>query len=44
MAEPRRHDPAFWGNPEHVEALASCVPRVDAWVARFLASRVPRPR
>lgn len=37
MDDPMVHDPDFWGNPEHVESLESCMPRVDDWVKGFLA-------
>ena len=33
------HDRFWWGNHEHVETLESCEPRVDRWVAEFLARR-----
>lgn len=32
------HEPLyFWGNPEHKDALESCRPRVEKWVAEFLS-------
>lgn len=37
-----RHDPAFFGNPDHLESLVSCVPRVKEWLREF--SEAIRPR
>lgn len=34
--DPHRHDRAFWGNPEHLDAMKSCEPRVGQWVSEFL--------
>lgn len=31
--DPTVHDELFWGNPEHVESMESCAPRVKEWVA-----------
>jgi hypothetical protein len=36
LADPYRHDPAFWNNPDHRESVRSCGPRVDAWARIFL--------
>lgn len=32
------HDPRFIGSRDHLESMASCVSRVDSWVAEFLAT------
>ena len=29
------HDPEFWNNPEHVESMKSCAPRVKTWTNEF---------
>lgn len=34
-AAAHRHDPVWWGNPDHRESMKSCRPRVSAWVAEF---------
>jgi hypothetical protein len=31
-------DEVFWGNPEHQQAVDSCRPRVDQWIAEFMLS------
>ena len=31
------HDDDFWGNEEHQENMATCIPRVNRWVQEFLA-------
>lgn len=33
--DPWRHDPDFWGNPDHMESMRSCLPRLHSWVAAF---------
>ena len=33
MDDPHAHDPGFFGNPEHIEALESCIPRVNIWIS-----------
>ena len=33
---PYEHDEEFWLNEEHKDSLASCIPRVNAWVQEFL--------
>lgn len=38
-SDPHRHDPEFWGNPDHQESLASCQPRVARWVEQYLDLR-----
>lgn len=35
LDDPHRHDRSFWGNREHRESMASCEPRVAAWVEEF---------
>lgn len=30
-----RHDPVWWGNRDHREAMESCLPRVQAWLCKF---------
>lgn len=40
LAEPYQHDRRFWNNREHRESMASCLPRVERWVAEFLAEQV----
>ena len=42
--DPCWHHRKFWGNREHREAMASCVPRVDAWMAAFAAELSEDPR
>lgn len=32
------HDKHFWGNTEHQDSLASCVPRVEKWIQEFLGN------
>lgn len=32
---PYRHDQEFWGNPEHLASMESCLPRVDGWVSAW---------
>jgi hypothetical protein len=34
--DPYRHDDLFIGNPEHLDSLDSCVPRIKLWRERFL--------
>ena len=38
-AEAWRHDRAFFGNPDHLESLQSCMARVDDWVVEWTALR-----
>jgi hypothetical protein len=33
--DPYEHDPSFFGNEEHLDALLSCIPRVANWVEVF---------
>jgi hypothetical protein len=33
---PLVHDPAFFGNPDHIDSLLTCIDRVDRWVSEFL--------
>lgn len=33
------HDPAFFGSPDHVDSMRSCLPRVREWLAEY-AGRV----
>lgn len=35
LANPWKHDPAFWMNPDHQESMESCHPRVEAWLDEF---------
>ncbi len=37
MHNPYRHEPDFFAIPQKKAALNHCLPRVDAWVLRFLA-------
>ena len=39
-ADPHRHDIEFFGNDEHLEAMLSCMPRVERWVTRYRALTV----
>lgn len=34
--DPHEHDPRWWANPVHLEAMTSCLPRVERWVEEFL--------
>ncbi|MBO9428721.1 hypothetical protein [Sulfitobacter sp. R18_1] len=43
LVDPWHHDPEFMGNPEHVEALESCIPRVRTWVEKFMSQYSPEP-
>jgi hypothetical protein len=36
MGTPYLHEPGFFEIPEQIASLASCVPRIDSWVAEFL--------
>lgn len=38
LDRPYFHDTTFFGNPEHIESLGSCVPRSQRWAELFLAS------
>ncbi len=40
--QPHRHDPAFWGSPDHAASLESALPRVAAWRAAW-RERASRP-
>ncbi|MEP3670906.1 MAG: hypothetical protein ABJN42_29775 [Roseibium sp.] len=35
LDNPWVHDPDFWENPEHIESLESCAPRVAGWIKEF---------
>lgn len=37
MDEPHEHDESWFGNPEHLDSLESCKPRVRDWVREFTA-------
>ncbi|WP_411839688.1 hypothetical protein [Paracoccus sp. ME4] len=37
LADPWKHDPVFWMNPDHREAMESCEARVAAWLEDFAA-------
>jgi hypothetical protein len=39
--DPHAHDPAFFGNRDHVEAMRSVVPRVKDWVQEFISEDTP---
>lgn len=34
--DPHEHDARWWANPVHLEAMTSCLPRVERWVEEFL--------
>lgn len=36
LDEPYHHDLVFFGNPDHIESMKSCLPRVNRWVDEFL--------
>lgn len=36
IKDPHRHDPSFFGNPEHEESMASCRGRVMEWIREFI--------
>lgn len=33
--DPYKHDPAFWGNPDHKESIKSIQPRIKKWRTQF---------
>ncbi|MBI4751319.1 MAG: hypothetical protein HY774_22810 [Acidobacteria bacterium] len=39
--DPHEHDPRWWANPVHLEAMTSCLPRVERWVEEFLKELNP---
>lgn len=36
LPDAHRHDEIFFANPDHIESLSSCMPRVRRWVDEFL--------
>lgn len=38
LAQPHWHDPVFFGNPDHLDSLQSCLPRVGEWAEKFAES------
>lgn len=38
-----RHDPIFFANPEHLESMLSCLPRVSRWAENFHAQTMEPP-
>ena len=42
LKRPWRHDRGFWNNPDHRDAMDSCGPRVDRWLADFAAELAER--
>lgn len=43
LEAPYAHDPAFWGCPDHLESLESCLPRVESWVRLFETCIIAAP-
>lgn len=36
LPDPHAHDESFFANPDHLDSLASCMPRVSRWIDEFL--------
>ncbi|PXW94371.1 hypothetical protein C7444_11470 [Sphaerotilus hippei] len=43
MRDPYLHEPLYFAIPEGQQALQGCLPRVDAWVLRYLDERLASP-
>ena len=35
LENPYNHDPKFFGNPEHMDSMKTCIERVNIWVEEF---------
>lgn len=41
LEQPHRHDPVFFGSPDHLDSMNSCLPRVSQWSQEFLEVNAP---